>query len=246
MTSSVHSCPGARPSRIRSASWWSSSAWSAVCSRSWVRPAGTGTVSVWLKASIRPPWLCCQCMTGVSGTGPTPSSAAAGAGRGAAPARAASRETVRCSKISRRVSAMFSLRARWASWIELIESPPRSKKLSWTETDSTPSTSATSRHSSASRSFAGSPSAAAGRSVPAGRAARSAGPDGGSTSRARSAASNSSSSPTRSSGRSANSASTASSRSSTSRPAPSVNRSGRWSRRTVIRSPRTVPSRLRA
>ncbi|CAM5355479.1 hypothetical protein SGLAM104S_01433 [Streptomyces glaucescens] len=94
-------------------------------------------------------------MIGVSGTSPTPAPASSAGAPPVSVTTSARAATVRCSNTSRTVSSRPARRARLTSWIDMMLSPPRSKKLSSIPASSRPSTSAKSAHSVFSRSVRG-------------------------------------------------------------------------------------------
>ncbi len=119
-------------------------AWSTAASCSDVRPGGAVSSIAWLPARAAVPARCAiSRITGVSGTGPCgTSSARAASVPSTGSATRASSAGVRSSKTWRGEIARPALRARPASSIEVIESPPRAKKESSAPTRSRFSTSA--------------------------------------------------------------------------------------------------------
>ncbi len=112
-------------------------------------------------------------IAGVHGTSPTPMSLGSSAAAWTGSATSASRSTVFSSKTWRGVTTQPERRARDASCIDMIESPPSSKKLSSALTRSTPRTSANSALSSSSAAPAGARPAARSAKSGAGSAALS-------------------------------------------------------------------------
>ncbi|MGX1315218.1 hypothetical protein RKD24_005337 [Streptomyces calvus] len=163
---------------MRRASCRSSTACTAPSRWACSMPAGTCSRTDWLNRSTAPPRSASQCMIGVSGTGPQPGSSAPCASSSGRPGvasqiAAASSSTVRWSKTSRGLRTRPALRARLTSWMDMMLSPPRSKKLSCTPTESRPSTSAKRAHSVSSTRPAGALPGVAARYSGAGRALRS-------------------------------------------------------------------------
>ena len=141
VTSCSHPSPVA-VNRVRSASWWATTAATAVRSAASSTSSATST-SIDMVKCRSGPWVAKnQCWIGLRPVGPSISCAAAGSGTRAPSTTGASSATVWCRKMSLVANGSPARRARDTIWMLRIESPPRPKKLSSTPTRSTPSTSA--------------------------------------------------------------------------------------------------------
>ncbi len=141
--------------RMRRASWWSSTVSRAAPSASKSRAAGTRSTRDWLNSATSEPSSANHPIIGVRGAGPWAGMSApccrAWSVPGPAVADSASSAGVWCSKTSRTDRTRPAARARPTSWMERMLSPPRSKKPSSIPTDSAPRTSANSSDSNCSR-----------------------------------------------------------------------------------------------
>ncbi len=172
-TRSAHP-PAPSPTTVaRSRSWWSSSAWSAAVSTG-TSVGGTRSSTDWPNRSGTGPSSARRHSTGVAATSPTPASAgSASAGSVRSSASSANRATVLPSNTWRGEMRRPSALARLVSWMEMMLSPPSSKKLSSAPTSGRPRISANSLASRCSRGPAGGREPAGRARSGAGSAARS-------------------------------------------------------------------------